>query len=199
MKDYFPQGAKTFDYAAFIEELRPLVDQARALEDDDCVHDSAAFRAWKLRLANLLLRTRRIPRSVDTNFDSRMFRAMNTMASDAENSFRFERDLEDTTAELDLVIEIFDKYGDPNKTKELAKPQTAPLVAVQPALPTLGLPEKITTRWVLDHVPAAWLWGGVVSCLLIVGTAFSLGLTAAGTKAGKSVLEWFTPADPKKP
>lgn len=196
MKDYFsPPPPKQFDYAAFVHELENLIEQGTIVGPMRRHHDSQSFRKWKHELEDLITRIRRLRYSVNCGVENRLFRALSTAPTDKANSTAYERDFDDTISELNLIVNTYKKYGDPKAKGGIDAPiaATAEVAAPISALPLLP-PEKVTMRWIQDHVSTPWLWTMGVGSAAALIFAFSLGMTAAGTKAGQAVLAWLTPA-----
>lgn len=197
------QVPTTFDYAAFISELTVLVDQAKSFGAADRCHGSALFRNWRHEVEDLIARVNRKKYDVNCNLGARLFRvASYGSVSAKQQSERFERDLQDTLSELDLVISRYMKYGDPmadmRPAMKLVVQKT--INDAQGALPAplpdpLKVPEKVTLPWILHNVPVRMLWWALITAFFLIGGAFSLGIAAAGTKAGRAVLEMFTPSE----
>lgn len=59
----------------------------------------------------------------------------------------------------------------------------------EPIKPKLQPPEKVTLKWLWEHVPYT-LWGLLIGLLI---SAFTLGVTVADTKIYKSVISLLTP------
>ena len=93
------------------------------------------------------------------------------LVSDKAKRERFETDLTDTIAELEVLISSFDKFGDPNH-----KP--APVLSSEPATPLMP-PEKVTPAWLWQHASLN-LW------LTVIALAGSI--LTAGIALGRSAL-----------
>lgn len=197
MKDYFaPPPPKPFDYAAFIADIERLIEQGSNVGAMRRAHTSSSFRAWKHEVEDAIERIRRLRYSINCGIETRHFRTLSTSATDKQDSIAYERDFEDTINELTLIVTNFKKYGDPKSKGDFTAPavkQDAEAVSVVVPAEPLKPPEKVTVRWIQDHVSAAWLWTIGVGSVTALAFAFSFGLTAAGTKAGQSIIAWFTP------
>jgi hypothetical protein len=111
------------NYADFIAELKPLVDEARSLFNDEQTHHSGRFRKWRHRLATTIDSIEQLGYSIDCNVASRVFDVMSYgSVSKLDRLEIYNRELQDTINELEIIIERFDKYGDPL----VAKPKTKP-------------------------------------------------------------------------
>ena len=185
--------SKAFDYAGFIDELRELVVRAREFGQDERSLNSESFRRWRHETKELIHRINRLRYDIACDIEGRSFQVMAYASISArEQQAKFDHDMNDTVAELELVISRFDKYGDP-KVKpasrdnvELAMP--AAEISTTP-LP-LAVPDKVTIGWLLAHVPVTWYVTLAAACVVIFGA----GMTVASTKLGKTLVEWVTPA-----
>ena len=61
MKNYFASVQKEFDYSAFVDELIPLIDQARNLDISERRQDSDVFRKWRLTVSDLTVEDEELP------------------------------------------------------------------------------------------------------------------------------------------
>lgn len=185
---------REFDYAAFVDELKPLVAEAESFDIADKAHDSAVFRAWRHRVEALIIRISRTHMDVDCDLNQRAFRVMAYGSVGRGDSLRaFERDLRDTLIELHHIIDWHAKYGEPKmrpgaiktaKRVAEAVPATPPKPAAMPAPedppkpakptePEWPSKEKLTLHWLFKHMPAS-AWGWLV---LFVAGAFGAGVT----------------------
>lgn len=108
---------RSFDYAAFISDLEPLIEAGKKFDASECRHDSQVFKAWKHEVSDLIHRIERQRYSINTRLNERLFQvATYGHVTNEEQRSRFERDLGDTLHELDVVVSNFSKYGDPKKS-----------------------------------------------------------------------------------
>lgn|GEM_PF-6571630 len=182
---------KPFDYTAFIDELKSLIERGRKFSDSDRNHNSQGYRAWRHEVLDLIHRVNRLRYDINCGIGGRQFQVMSYATTSArEQRQAFDRDLEDTLTELELVVSRFDKYGDP-KAKAVAAPEPLnPAATAQaPTQPkSLAVPEKVTFAWLWTHVPLT-----LVGMLLVsYGIVFTTGFTAASTKVGRTIVSWFT-------
>jgi hypothetical protein len=182
-----------FDYAAFIAELRELVVRAKEFRQDERSPNSQSFRRWRHETEELIHRINRLRYDIACAIEGRSFQVMAYGSISArEQHERFDVDMNDTVAELELVISRFDKYGDPKVTPTArGDVEHAMLTAEVSATPSpLEAPDKVTVGWLLAHVPIAWYVTLGAACVVIFGA----GMTVASTKLGKTIVEWVTPA-----
>ena len=180
-----------FDYAAFIDELGGLVARARGFRADERSLAGDSFRRWLHETVDLIHRVNRLRYDVNCGIEGRSFQVMSYgSVSKREQQEKFDRDLEDTLAELDLVIDRFRKYGDPREKSgpsgQVAIPVESKSVGPEP----LVAPEKVTISWLFSNVPVTWFVTLAASYCIV----FGVGMTAASTKLGKAIVEWVTPA-----
>ncbi|WNC94389.1 hypothetical protein RI103_35030 [Paraburkholderia sp. FT54] len=180
-----------FDYAAFIDELRELVVRAREFRPDERSLKSESFRRWRHETEELIHRINRLRYDIACGIEGRSFQVMAYGSISArEQQAKFDDDMNDTVAELELAIGRFDKYGDP-KVKPAARDKDArPAAEVSTRPLPLAVPEKVTIGWLLAHVPVTWYVTLAAACVVIFGA----GMTVASTKLGKALVEWVTPA-----
>jgi len=182
-----------FDYTAFIGELRELVVRAREFRRDENNLNSESFRRWRHETEELIHRINRLRYDIACAIEGRSFQVMAYGSISArEQEEKFDRDLSDTLAELELVISRFERYGDP-KEKPPARVNVAQAVPVAagPAIPEpLAAPEKVTIGWLLANVPVTWY----LTLALSYAAIFGAGMTVASTKLGMTIVEWVTPA-----
>jgi hypothetical protein len=105
-----PVSKRTFDYAAFIEELSPLVARAKNLKADERWPNSYVFRQWQIEVNHLLKGIRALGYEPTIGFGSRTF----GIGADSQDDVQyvFTRDIGDVIIEFDLLIGTFQKYGD---------------------------------------------------------------------------------------
>lgn len=156
-----------FDYKSFIEEITILVDEAKNFQIADRHYQSESFRKWKHKTADLINQIGRQRYSINSNLQMRQFHAGGySLLSESEQQEIFNRDLADSINELNLVIEQYQKYGDPRATKKSSETITTTI--------KIQIPEKVTLRWLIDNLPIkVWLWFGG---LLFTSAALGFGL-----------------------
>jgi predicted nucleotide-binding protein len=108
-------------YTNFIEELRPLIEEARGLLGAEEYHQDPQFRKWRQKVTTLITRIEGLGYSIDCDISSRIFQVPSYgSVSRREQIEYFNRDLQDTINELETIVELFDKYGDPKYPTENA-------------------------------------------------------------------------------
>lgn len=205
MKDYLAHAPKEFDYAAFIEDIAPLIAQAKAFGVGDRRQDGDVFRAWRHKVEDLLVKIKRTHVDVSCDLDQRQFRVMSYSSVSAKDQLSaFDRDLRDTLVELDHIVSWYEKYGEPKLRRgsfqQAAKASPEAVVAVvappiKPADPEWPQKEKLTLHWLFTNMPAsAWAW-----LALFVGGAFTLGVTVGNwPSVQKKLDQWSEPATTPK-
>lgn len=177
MRDYFAPVQKPFDYAAFIEQLMAMVDRARAFTAAERYREDAAFRKWKHEVEDLIARIVRLRYDVNTKLNTRQFQVLGYGSySKGDQQKAFNKDLDDTVMELDVVIENYKRHGDPKADKIRpdkglieANAVTAPAAEREPLKP----PEKVTFKWLWEHMSITV--GGTL--MAAMGIAFTAGIT----------------------
>jgi len=182
-----------FDYTAFIGELRELVVRAREFRRNENNLNSESFRRWRHETEELIHRINRLRYDIARAIEGRSFQVMAYGSISArEQEEKFDRDLSDTLAELELVISRFERYGDP-KEKPPARvnvAQAAPVAAGAAIPEPLAAPEKVTIGWLLANVPVTWY----LTLALSYAAIFGARMTVASTKLGMTIVEWVTPS-----
>ncbi|MCG7966024.1 MAG: nucleotide-binding protein [Candidatus Thiodiazotropha taylori] len=103
------------NYANFIEELRPLIEEAKSLLGAEEYHQDPQFRKWRQKVTTLISRIEDRGYSIDCDITSRIFQVPSFgSVSRREQIEYYNRELQDTINELESIVEFFDKYGDPN-------------------------------------------------------------------------------------
>jgi hypothetical protein len=153
-------------YAQFIEEIRRLADQGAALikaEAADGNHNSERFRNWRHEAESTVAHAWKLHLPLPAEFKStiRAYREYGDSRA-AVQRLAFNRDMADSVRELRYLIEQFDKFGAPTPPARASK--EVPLSA----------PEKVTVRWLIDHVPVrVWIY-----LVTLIAATFMLGVAA---------------------
>ncbi len=189
MNDYFAPVVKEFGYAAFIDELKPLIEQARPFDVDARKHDSAIFRTWRHKVADLTTKISRTHMDSDTELMNRQFRVYGYSDGDQRVQLvAFESDLLETLIELDHMVEHYGRYGEPKLRQGARKggsgasagaALSAPVVAPVPAEIEWPKGEKLTLYWLFKNMPTS-VWVGFA---IFVFGAFSAGVTVGNWPA----------------
>lgn len=167
-----------FTYAAFIEELRGLIERAGSLFDRAKRGEDEDFRRWRHEVTDLISRIESRKYRINCNVVYRVFDEHGSYTyspSKAERLATYNRDLQDTITELETLVTHFDKYGDPKAeppAKSAAPPShqaLAPPVELSKLLP----PEKVTPAWLWQHATVTlWLQGaGLLAASFAIGLA----------------------------
>ena len=172
-------------YRQFIDELRPLTEQARALFDLDGIHENPAFRKWRHEITDLIRRIEDVGYTVNCSIDERRFDELGSYSytpSPRDELAAFNRDLQDTINELATIVERFEKFGDP-KAADPAVAAATPLKA----------PEKITAAWLWGNASMSLWWIVIVAAVAI----FGVGITVGQSSLFKELIEKLKPVDVK--
>lgn len=179
MSDQITPIQKPFDYPAFIEQLMVLVEMARGFTPTQRNREHPTFRKWKHEVADLIERIGRLRYDVNTGLESRRFQIVGYGSySTAEEQQVFNRDLDDSLMELELVVENYKRYGDP--TRGRMNHANKGLVQEEAAAPTpaaesesLKPPEKVTFKWLWEHMSVT-VFG---TLMLALGFSFTVGVS----------------------
>jgi hypothetical protein len=174
-----------FTYTAFIEELRPLIQQANSLLDRPEMRECDEFRKWRHEVMDLISRIELQKYNINCQIAYRKFNELGSYSHSPSKIARmatYNRDIRDTITELQTLVTRFDKYGDP-KAEMAANPafettqQSAEGLFEKPKIRHQP-PEKVTPAWLWEHAPVTlWLQGlGIVGASFLVGV--SLGQSA---------------------
>lgn len=172
-------------YRQVVDELRPLIEQARALFDLDGIHENSAFRKWRHEVTDLIERIEDAEYSVNCSIGERHFDELGSYTytpSSRDRLAAFNRDLQDTINELATIVERFEKFGDP-KAADVVVGAATPLKA----------PEKITAAWLWDNAPMSLWWIVIVAAVAIFGA----GITAGQSSLFKELVEKLKPVETK--
>ena len=172
-------------YRQFVDELRPLIEQARALFDLDGIHENPAFRKWRHEVTDLIERIEDAGRSVNCSIGERRFDDIGSYTytpSPRDRLAAFNRELQDTINELATIVERFEKFGDPKAAD----------VAVAVATP-LETPEKITAAWLWGNAAMSLWWIVIVAAVAIFGA----GITVGQSSLFKELVEKLKPVETK--
>ena len=189
-------GPRAFDYAAFIDEIRSFIQQAQDFPQDAARVDSPLFKRWRHEVTDVINRIERQRYSVNCHIEGRLFMiASYGSSTSAEKRKKFEDDLVDTLAELDVLVKNFDKYGDPKASAkpvvditkrhaphkvELAITETIQNATdAQPAHAEMKWPEKVTAAWLWKHMP--------LSGYAVLGSAFLTGVAVGNWEPVKQL------------
>jgi len=105
-----------FTYEQFVNEIRALLNEGKNLRGAQKRDQDPSFRKWRLKLQDNIRRIKDQGFEVNCKSKYRNYGASSDeyfgSSSDALNSL-YNRELEDTLNELNLIVENFDKYGPP--------------------------------------------------------------------------------------
>lgn len=114
---------KKFTYYTFIVELKALYEQGSTFPSNQHSANNPKFREWKLRLTELLQRVNRLGYdSFSCAVASRRFTSINESAKGRV----FYQHLSDTLNELKLILDNYEKYGEPESSKAQPAAGVAP-------------------------------------------------------------------------
>lgn len=106
------------NYNDFIDELKPLLEEARTLFDVSEIHQNPQFRKWRHQLTTTIGIIQNQDYWIDCDIESRTFQvASYDSISKREQIAYYNQELQDTINELEIIIQHFQKYGDPRTHK----------------------------------------------------------------------------------
>ncbi|MFP3555685.1 hypothetical protein SB861_33975 [Paraburkholderia sp. SIMBA_049] len=180
-----------FDYGAFMGEIEVLLARADAFTQQDRKFDSPALKNWRHQLHDFIQRIESDGYRINCDDASRVYyvRSYGSI-SNRDQQQAFDNAFAATLGELEHLVSTYAKYGDPKPTARPggARPIAAPVPA-EAAPAKLEIPERITIPWVLKNISLLHALTAVAGIMAI----FSAGLFFGGTKAGQTVVAWFTP------
>jgi len=153
----------SFNYKHFIDEITASLNQVKTFLPKDW--DSDEFRKWRHKLLDSIYRIERQGYSINCNLSTRQFHIFGYGGySKSEQDNLFKKHIADTVSELELIIEQYKNYGEPLNKK---------LPSINDSAKALGkeMPEKITLRWLIDHMP---IQGWIAFISFLIG-AFGIG------------------------
>ena len=178
MDEQSTRGQRPWGYDAFINELKPLIDEVKFFELKDRAWESDRFKVWRHKISSLC---HKIDRShVDSNcgIDLRQFRVMWSTPSAYGQTEAFDRDMRDTITELEHIVQQYDKFGEPmmkNTAAARAMKPAAAVAVVEASIEAVAQsetewPSHLTMKWLWEHMPAsAYAWVGGLVCASFLG------------------------------
>ncbi len=151
-------------YEDFVNELRPLLQEAGEMFNLQNLHEDPRFRKWRHNVTDIIERIEDQGYEVNSSIQSRYFDEPGSYTNDPTRKYRieaFNRDLQDTINEFETIVARFEKYGGPK----------SPATNTENADKPLEWPQKITLSWLYKHAPIG-LWfkaGGILLAALILG------------------------------
>ena len=170
-------------YRQFVDELRPLTEQARTLFDLNGIHENQTFRKWRHEVTDLIERIEDAGYSVNCSIGERRFDELGSYTytpGPRDRLAAFNRELQDTINELSTIIERFEKFGDP-------KAADSPVAVATP----LKAPEKITAAWLWANASVSLWWIVIVAAVAIFGA----GVTVGQSSLFKEIVEKLKPVE----
>lgn len=161
------------EYAKFIEELRPLHAEALNLFDDPQTHNAPRFRKWRQRVTTLISAIEDRGYSIDCGISSRIFDIMSYgSVAQTERVARYNQELQDTINELESIIGLFDKFGDPKPEAKKVQPPV-PATGVEDNTVSTDPPRIGTLKERFESHPVVW-------GLALLAVGFGSGFGARG-------------------
>lgn len=207
-----PVTKKTYDYAAFIDEIKTLRDEAlqelsnytddgiQALREEQLdAHtnglpfefaywsaNSSEFKLWHAKLARAIQQGQRLSNEVklsDRDFITLRDVPLVPMDNQVERQRAMKSDLEGTARELTLMIKEFEKYGPPHD------PTVNQIIATPAGMdPKTFFPDKPTLLWLSKHMPVSW-WGTIGGGLLLICGATTTAAFYTGKFFGEHAVQ----------
>jgi hypothetical protein len=162
-------------YEQFIEELRELITEGEAWLGIASA-GTPEFREWRHRAESVVVGIQTEGFVVPGGFHSprRLYQPNWAPSKPEQKRATFDRDLRDSLAELRYIIRDFEKYGPRRLGQQAAVAAPAPMTTA-----SLSAPEKVTLRWMYDHVPVRLWLGGIALLLTVFFIGFAVGQVPA--------------------
>jgi hypothetical protein len=113
---FTPKLPKVISYSAFIDALRSSIEEAKTLRERPQMHEDPDFRRWRHRLESLLTQIVQqdylLPGSVSVR--QRAFGYTDQFEDGSTAMYRYNRDMQDTINELEVIVEAY-QHGEPPK------------------------------------------------------------------------------------
>jgi hypothetical protein len=160
------------NYTDFIDEIKPLLEEARTLFDLEQLHDDPAFRKWRHRLTTTITSIEEKNYWIDCDVASRSFDIFTySFVSKKERTAAYNRDLQDTINELETIIDHFEKYGVPQRQQDSNSAVANPKAAKESQNPAATKSDGKTLKEKFESHPVVW-------GLTLLAVGFGAGFTA---------------------
>ena len=175
----FPMSNDKFvqeSYDKFIEEVDSFISTGEMILTEPArSHEWRVFREWRCRIEGVVewVKTQ-YELSLRFESASRAYRARDSYSDDDVTLRIFDRDLGDSLTELSLIREHFQRYGAPPRRQRHDGSGESP--SGQPK--SADAKEKISLKWIYDHVPVSLLAKLVI---VIMGIGFVIGVAVANS------------------
>ena len=155
-----------FDYKSFISEIKTLIEEVSRFESADKKYNSDKFKKWRHKVEDFIYKVEAQTYSINCSINTRQFRIFGygTYSSESQQQ-KFDADLTDSINELKLVVENYEKYGDPKEHTPVKKAETK----------ELNWPDKVTLDWFFKHMPADMWWKLACAIVAALVLAYELG------------------------
>jgi hypothetical protein len=171
----------SFDYVCFIQEIEGAISVAKNIDKKNFHYQDQLFKSWKHKVLDLIDEIEKQGYEINCNLRGKVFHSLSYTSTSNDDKICFEKHLHETINELNLIVEKFQKYGDP-------KSRLVDNSKIEIELPKkLTPPEKITLKWLWEHLSLGW-WCQIAFILFLT---FSAGFTVGATDLAKSVLKHF--------
>jgi len=166
-------------YVQFIDEIRQLVEDAKAIKSVTDMHMHPQFRKWRSHLDGVMSHAKQagIEFSAPIRVQARRFGKLRDRHTQKECHENYCMEMADTINELEHLIESFDKYGEPLR-KEVNHSGRSESET------SLEWPNKITLSWLFHNAPiSVWAW-----FIGLIFASFVAGTQVAGTQLYKDIV-----------
>jgi hypothetical protein len=108
------------NYKQFVAEVRSLISEGESLKGTAQRDTNPSFRSWRLKLEDLVRQIGKQGYKINCRSASRRYGGGNfayNIPSREDLNRLYNQEMADTLNELRLIVELFDKYGDPQREK----------------------------------------------------------------------------------
>jgi hypothetical protein len=163
--------AANYTYKEFIEEIRETISEGQRSDFKSLNHNDAKFKAWRHKLKDSINDIEAMGYEINCTISRRVFFSMSYTSSSSDNRRAYESDLIDTINELTLILQKYEKYGEP-KIDKVIDQKINNNSATDTIASTAKKTEVVSLKWLWENIPIKG-WSTII--LILLG-AFSLGM-----------------------
>ena len=157
-------------YSEFIEGIKCSLEEIPELKGREDTDDDPDFRRWRHQLTSLIEAIEKMGYDVNCRVSKRAFDAMGYEVYKKDRIKAYDRDLADTSNELETILDYYARFGDPKKTERTS-------IKSDCSQNELDYPKVVTLKWLINHAPIS-IWVKYLGTLL---AAFLLGVAFSGS------------------
>jgi hypothetical protein len=157
-------------YDRFVRDVEAfIVEGDRLLSIPGRSHEHPEFRSWRLRAE---ARVEQAQREYQVSAPFHSWQRSYLGRDNGKSKLAFDQHLSDTLNELRLIVDHYQKDGEPPRRNENKGSSVAPVVQLKPS----GATQIVNLRWIIDQAdkPSLLKW-----VFFVFITGFALGVAAA--------------------